>query len=478
MTAETFGISPPPRPEPAPLAAATAGRSEGWYVIIPLTAKALPSGADLAEFQFLRSKEVQQGRPVNAGEAAKRKTLARSASSTTPLIHELVCCAIGPSTAQTVQGGISRFVMRRPWWKTPTALFYRRKDWWRDLEVHLATPPKSSMTGESVTLGLALGALMAGARTPVRLIIATGEIDTMNIGGATRRIKPIGGIDLKIAEVIHRWKKKPHNVPFFVPLQDRGGQAMPGSSRQEKNDNFKDLFKSEIAKLAELGITLVPVETLEEAAGYLGATTLAPTLYDRLALGVVAGASLIGVTALGFQQWYDRPVPMEWVMPSPLVRAASKEAVENAPEPMLCADTGYVARTGEWIGIPFRLRSAASEPGSLAVVAVAYGNRDNNGISVLPGIDLHGGNAEATFYNDLGPIAEPMKVTLVAARWPTTSAGLRHDLQNRLDRTFPTALVTEEGRMGKIEAYLESEFKGRTKTTSFDSVENGGLPCR
>ncbi|MCC8998164.1 MAG: hypothetical protein LM522_01500 [Candidatus Contendobacter sp.] len=198
--------------------------------------------------------------------------------------------------------------------KKPTLAMYQtlyRQAYVDLLRLHLAAAKVPSdwqthtgnIEGRSAELGLALALLLAATQASHRLVIATGRL-----GGqptATRPEDPdvevlsVGKLPekLRLVEQLAKTRNLPrgqdHTDPvwLFTPTtSENGGEWVAVETL------------SEVARLKNLGITVIPVKTLKEAAGHLKAERARWMWQDSAWLGGIAclllilGAIIYGLT--------------------------------------------------------------------------------------------------------------------------------------------------------------------------------------
>ncbi len=166
--------------------------------------------------------------------------------------------------------------------------FWKRHAYIDNLRLHLtgAKAPE----GNSAELAMALALLLAATWKPYPLVIATGRLGEQPSGTSDKEpdveVLSVGKLPekLRLVERLARDKELPrgreHTDPvwLFTPatLDDDGMQiaveALP-----------------EVARLKALGVTVIPVKTLGEAAGYLKAKRARWMWQDWAWLGGIAG---------------------------------------------------------------------------------------------------------------------------------------------------------------------------------------------
>ena len=197
---------------------------------------------------------------------------------------------IGPGVA----GKVRLLILKRPW----LALYQR---FWKPhayidhLRLHTATPvavqawvAADSVEGRSSELALALALLLAACRAPHRLVIATGQLgeETGSPRDPDIKVSSVGKIPDKL-RLIHALASANQLPPqpgprdpvwLFTPTTfNDHGEPVPVETLPE------------VAHLRELGITVIPVPTLREAARRLQAERVRWMWQDGAWLGGIAG---------------------------------------------------------------------------------------------------------------------------------------------------------------------------------------------
>lgn len=172
--------------------------------------------------------------------------------------------------------------------------------------------------GRSAELGLALVLLMCASGSRHRQIIATGAL-----GGQPRGVVDD---DVEVLPV----SSLPEKLRLVLTLAQHGG--LPGlgpgrevlffTPRQFEQDGLWSEVGSlpEVAKLREVGVRVVPVARLGEAAAELKALRARHLFHDRLAQVMVAGLLLIALTGYGWWTVQHQPIQMTFLPggPAPL----------------------------------------------------------------------------------------------------------------------------------------------------------------
>lgn len=215
---------------------------------------------------------------------------------------------IGPGVA----GKVRLLILKRPW----LALYQR---FWRPhayidhLRLHTATPVQTqawvaadSVEGRSSELALALALLLAACRAPHRLVIATGQLgeETGSPKDPDVKVSSVGKIPEKLRLI--RSLASANQLPLKPGPRDPVWLFTPPTF----NDNEEPVRVEtlpEVAQLQELGITVIPVLTLREAARRLQTERVRWMWQDSAWLGGIFCVPLIlGSVMYG---WLQPPLP-------------------------------------------------------------------------------------------------------------------------------------------------------------------------
>ncbi len=189
-----------------------------------------------------------------------------------------------------------------------------RTEWLADVTPAIQSPSGLDWSGESATLGIALGLLGAMMARDGTRVIATGNLeghpdrDGTQIGSGIK-VTPIGGLEAKL-EAVETWaraNRPKHPVAFLVPFQD--GDETPLTPRA-----FKKRYCSGRGnwhrRLQAVGVRLCPVDNLQSAIRLLRWHRLRPTLWDRLVQGAVVGSVAV-LACWGVDEYMsNRPIAM------------------------------------------------------------------------------------------------------------------------------------------------------------------------
>lgn len=157
--------------------------------------------------------------------------------------------------------------------------------------------------GGSAELGIALLMLMAGAGSRQMSIIATGKLDESEKLEKNTPVEPVGSLQIKLATVLEEAKNgNLHGATtVFIPKSD---------------ENQKSPIEDVCAELQKVGLKVVPVPTLEDAATHLGINLdVRRRLIVRRA--VLSGVALLCAGAVGIAVWSARqPIPLRLEAPT------------------------------------------------------------------------------------------------------------------------------------------------------------------
>ena len=160
---------------------------------------------------------------------------------------------------------------------------------------------KGPSEGRSAELGLALVLLMSASGSHDQQIIATGALGGQPLGVTTDDVEilPVGSVPekLKLVATLARNKALPkfderRKLLCFVPKQF------------ERDEMWHDTTTlPEVDELADLGVRVVPVGRLSEAAAILDARQSRHLFYDRLAQAAMIALVLLGTAGFGWSHW-------------------------------------------------------------------------------------------------------------------------------------------------------------------------------
>lgn len=453
-------------------------RAEGYYVTTPLFGRGAARGAAL-EFQFRRSRA-----PAFNSSVPPDLRMRREDSKNAALVVQLLGQGLEHEGASALAAVVDMHVPHRLWRFIPRRLatlvseHLKLLRWTEQIHVTPTTTLTGNPTESSMTLGMALGILMAGCKPDLHEVIATGDITASRKENA-RPVIPVGGISAKIQAILDTWSPRRHDVPFFVPYQDKDANPLPPDRA-----HFDQIFKTEIAALKRLNVTLVPVATLEQAARHIKATRLAPTLFDYLA---VAGLGCM-MAAGGIHLWHERPVKMEWLAPPGLTVAAheaplyrAKNLNDDEVAPLTRDERGAPAVCdGESVGVCVRIAADTDVP--VRVGAVLAANRVSS--DTLPKIARSTDGEDFVWLKPGEDTCLPAKVNTpgdtnalfyIAERWPGSVVS-QSDL-NKVFRAPDDSVPPSADGIARVQGYLESRYPGRVRHVVFNVIKKGGKEC-
>lgn len=171
---------------------------------------------------------------------------------------------------------------------------------------------KGPSEGRSAELGLALVLLMSASGSHDQQIIATGALGGQPLGVSTDdvEITPVGSVPekLRLVATLARNKALPRfderrKLLFFVPKQF------------QRDDVWHETTSlPEVDELAELGVRVVTVSRLSEAAAILNARQSRHLFYDRLAQAAMIGLVAFGTAAFAWSHWTThRDIPIRFI---------------------------------------------------------------------------------------------------------------------------------------------------------------------
>ncbi len=168
---------------------------------------------------------------------------------------------------------------------------------------------KGPSEGRSAELGLALVLLMSASGSHDQQIIATGALGGQPLGVSEDDVEvlPVGSVPekLKLVTALARSKALPRfderrKLLCFVP------------KKYESDEGWADVTTLPVVEeLADLGVRVVPVSRLGEAAALLNARQSRHLFYDRLAQAAMIGLVVLGTAAFAWSHWnahHDIPI--------------------------------------------------------------------------------------------------------------------------------------------------------------------------
>ena len=219
------------------------------------------------------------------------------------------------------------------------------------LRLHLAAAKAPSdwqthagnIEGRSAELALALALLLAASQAPPRLVIATGclgaqpagtrlehpDVEVLSVGKVPEKLRLVE--QLAKTQRLPRGREHTDPVWLFTPATfENGGEPVAVDTLPE------------VARLKALGITVVPVNTLMEAAEKLGAQRARWMGQDSVWLGGIVGLPLM-VGAVLYAVLYGPKPPLP-VTP-PQLDITVVEPASETEEPLQSARTVFLDET-------------------------------------------------------------------------------------------------------------------------------------
>jgi hypothetical protein len=165
--------------------------------------------------------------------------------------------------------------------------------------------------GQSAELGLALVLLMCASGSRHRQIIATGALGGQPHGVAEDDVEvlPVGSLAEKLRLV--------------TTLAQHGGLPGVGSGQEtlfftprrfERDGLWSEVASlPEVGQLKELGVQVVPVERLSQAATELKALRARHLFHDHLATAAVAALLVVALAGYGWSELRQQPIAMTFL---------------------------------------------------------------------------------------------------------------------------------------------------------------------
>jgi hypothetical protein len=199
--------------------------------------------------------------------------------------------------------------------KRPRMAFYQwlKPKAWLEQQRLYSDCPKELSEGNSAELGLALVLLMAASGSPYRQVIATGALSgqIQLIRERDVEIQPVNNLVEKFKLVIQQVNngKPPQNknLLFFIPKY----------YDQEKTKRVEVESLPEVQTLRTLGIQVVPIEWLSEAAKKLKADTARYLPQDLIFKWLMIALLVISLSWVSWVGWRDRAISMAFVTANP-----------------------------------------------------------------------------------------------------------------------------------------------------------------
>jgi hypothetical protein len=343
---------------------------------------------------------------------------------------------------------------------------------------------------KSAELGLALGLLSFAGQTRTRLFAATGGLSASTSPDRAQKdgadVLPVGQIEEKIAAFRRAIKVDmpgsfPAKLLWFVPQTTLEGGLFIEAYRSALDD------LKETCQQAGVSLQVHPVATLGEAARYLGVSTLAPTIGDRLSSWTLAGTLALAGFSAATWFWLGAHLPLSFAtvtLPSGEALVSPFRARYGTRDKRFlvqetCVDNNKLPlyRIGDWLV----LQVTAPNEGMLTrwlggyhftIVAVS----EQSGLKVFPLSAFRHGRPGAPVETGVrrqrlslalpvtGP-AEMTKIFILARRGlGFDEEGLRRALQKKLAKETPSHYINA------TETSLQSLAPGHL-TYPFRSVE-------
>jgi hypothetical protein len=165
--------------------------------------------------------------------------------------------------------------------------------------------------GQSAELGLALVLLMCASGSRHRQVIATGALGGQPHGVLDDDVEvlPVGSL--------------PEKLRLVSTLAQHGGLPGVGSGpevlfftpRRFEQDGLWSEVEAlpEVARLKEMGVRVIPVERLSQAAAELKALRARHLFHDHLAQALVAGLLLVALAGYGWSALQQQPIAMTFL---------------------------------------------------------------------------------------------------------------------------------------------------------------------
>ncbi|UYO54597.1 hypothetical protein [Rhodopseudomonas palustris] len=313
----------------------------------------------------------------------------------------------------------------------------------------------------SAELGLALAKLMYIAQSPAALVIATGALDTGG-GEANVRIRPIHHLRTKLSHVLEYFGQPGVSSPpelFFTPETDVDGALVV--------QKYAEL----IACLRTIGIIVVPVGTLRDAAAKLGAMRIAAGARQRWGRRAIIAAGLLATMMLGLFVASERSIVLEFmprafadgrIVETPVRLRELVEGGEHVAPPCTPSHGLPLFQVGEQFAA--EVRSGDVDGWMEAIdrhyhVLVAVSAKSGSKVLTLPAptnaTGIKAGDTIRYRFDIVDGPDEDNLIVVLARRWrPFDAERLSTELHHRLDHLQPTE------RLAAARAYLASVAPG------------------
>jgi hypothetical protein len=211
-------------------------------------------------------------------------------------------------------GGVAAGMVRKFGLKRPRMAFYQwlKPQAWLEQQRLYSSAPKELSEGNSAELGLALVLLMAASGSPYRQVIATGALSgqTQLIRERDVEVQPVNNLVEKFKLVIQQVEEgklpRDKNLLFFIPKY----------YDQKKTKRVEVESLPEVQTLRTLGIQVVPIEWLSEAAEKLKTNTARYLPQDLILKWFIIALLLVSLSWVSWVEWRDRAIEMEFLKPN------------------------------------------------------------------------------------------------------------------------------------------------------------------
>lgn len=194
-------------------------------------------------------------------------------------------------------------------------------------KVRYSNKPMSSLVeGRSAELGIALSILLSGSQNTVRSVIATGVLEVLpGILDFNARVEQVESLDEKLTLIAEAKQKGllPREIDkVLVPRPNRAAEQAGAVLPLAERDAVKTLKR--------LGIEVIPVRTLRDAAKQVNISLTDRLSVVRRTLAAAGVAAMVGLAGWGWLWTRDVPVIFD---------AGPTEELGGKPF-LVCADPG------------------------------------------------------------------------------------------------------------------------------------------
>ncbi|BAP54929.1 hypothetical protein THII_0632 [Thioploca ingrica] len=217
-------------------------------------------------------------------------------------------------------GCVAAGAVRKLGLKQPRLALYqwiKPQAWLEQQRLYSSSYPEELSEGNSAELGLALVLLMAASGSPYRQVIATGKLSgqTQLIRERDVKILPVSKLEEKFNLVIQQVTQgqlpRDKELLFFIPKYCNQGE----SAVEVEN-------RPEVQILRTLGIQVILVEWLSEAAEKLKANTARYLLQDLILKWFIIVLLVMSLSWVSWLGWQDRAISMKFVAANPVTLSA------------------------------------------------------------------------------------------------------------------------------------------------------------